>query len=117
MNRIFATDSFQRHKHLINEEELKGEFMMIGFNLQLDEVLNLETLVKELKVYNIDNLWRMGPNFMQLVRSCMVFGAVSAEAERSFSKMKIIKSKLRNKMSDDRLNNLIVLKDNPSLLE
>lgn len=41
----------------------------------------------------------------------------SASAERSFSKLDSIKTKLRNQMADERMNNLVVLKSYPGLLE
>ena len=43
------------------------------------------------------------PNFILLMKLQLTLAPTSAEAERSFSKMELIKTRLRNTMVDDRM--------------
>lgn len=56
-----------------------------------------------------DNLCTTFPNIDILLRMYLCMFVTNVLDERSFSKLKLIKTYLRNTMSDDRLNNLSIL--------
>lgn len=68
--------------------------------------LNHELMYKTM--FN-DNLCTTFPNIDILLRMYLCMFVTNVLDERSFSKLKLIKTYLRNTMSDDRLNNLSIL--------
>ena len=49
----------------------------------------------------------IAPNFLRLVDLLLTIPATSAEAERGFSSMKLVKNKLRSRLQDSNLNNIL----------
>lgn len=66
--------------------------------------------IKELTLYIIKN--NLCTTFFDVLSACIIYLTLPvtvASAERSFSKLKLIKNYLRNNMSQDRLSNIAVL--------
>ncbi|KAL4148373.1 hypothetical protein QTP88_002634 [Uroleucon formosanum] len=66
--------------------------------------------IKSLAIYIVEN--DLSIVFPDVLSACVIFITIPitvAEAERSFSKLKIIKNYLRNSMSQNRLSNIAVL--------
>ena len=57
----------------------------------------------------------MYPNFWTALRICLTLPVTVAEAERSFSKLKLIKSYLRSTMSQEHLSGLAVISINHAI--
>ncbi len=55
------------------------------------------------------------PNFWTALRIALTLPVTVAQAERSFSKLKLIKSYLRSTMSQQRLNGLAIISINHSI--
>ncbi|KAL4141986.1 hypothetical protein QTP88_004519 [Uroleucon formosanum] len=68
--------------------------------------------IKSLAIYIVEN--DLSIVFPDVLSACVIFITIPitvAEAERSFSKLKIIKNYLRNSMSQNRLNKMILAKE------
>ena len=66
--------------------------------------------VKELLQYLIENnLKEIYPNIYVVIRILLIVPVSIASAERSFSKLKLIKSYLRSTMGQEKLSALVVL--------
>lgn len=66
--------------------------------------------IKELTLYIIKN--NLCTTFFDVLSACIIYLTLPvtvASAERSFSKLKLIKNYLRNNMGQDRLSNIAVL--------
>lgn len=66
--------------------------------------------IKELSLYIIEN--DISSLFSEILTACIIFLSLPvtvASAERSFSKVKLIKNYLRNSISQERLTNISIL--------
>ncbi|CAF4094911.1 unnamed protein product, partial [Rotaria magnacalcarata] len=88
----------------INPDMLKNELNVLRPMLKNKKLLDLKELYCELIPFV-----PAFPNVVLMVQGAMTIPVTSATCERSFSKMKTIKTALRNTMSDERLSNLCVL--------
>lgn len=73
----------------------------------------------EAKMYNFimeNNLQDVFPNTCVLLKIYLVLMTTNCTSERSFSKLKLIKSRLRSSMKQDRLNNLTIMSTERDLL-
>ena len=67
-------------------------------------------IIKELSLYIIEN--DISSLFSEILTACIIFLSLPvsvASAERSFSKLKLIKNYLRNSISQERLTNISIL--------
>lgn len=74
----------------------------------------------ELKMYQLiveNNLQDVFPNIFTLLKIYLVLMTTNCTDERGFSKLKLIKSRLRSSMTQDRLNNLSLMSFESDLLK
>lgn len=90
--------------------------MKADFSLLCNEIEVVKFMLKDSKLENIVDLYyqllpmkQAFPTIMFLIIIAMTIPVSSTTCERSFSKMKLIKTATRNSMSDNRLNDLCVL--------
>ena len=110
--RITTPDSFEHVKHAadwfaddINADALELEMKLIRSSKMIKDILAKET--KERKPSLVD-LYRellqepeCFPNLSKIIKIALTLPLTSASAERSFSKLKIIKNRLRSTMRQD----------------
>ena len=118
--RITTPDSFEHVKHAadwfaddINADALELEMKLIRSSKMIKDILAKET--KERKPSLVD-LYRellqepeCFPNLSKIIKIALTLPLTSASAERSFSKLKIIKNRLRSTMRQDRLESLMLM--------
>ena len=75
-------------------------------NMDKDEVLSPRDILKFMAANKICPTF---PNVSALLQLCVILPVSSACAERSFSRMKLIKTHLRSTMEDCRLTNLMTV--------
>lgn len=76
-----------------------------------NKLVELKTVQDFAKYLIVDN-YLLAPNFSEVCTACMLFLTLPvsvAQAERSFSKLKIIKNHLRSSMSQHRLSSLSMI--------
>ncbi|CAB3985113.1 zinc finger MYM-type 1-like [Paramuricea clavata] len=118
--RITTPDSFEHVKHAadwfaddINADALELEMKLIRSSKMIKDILAKET--KERKPSLVD-LYRellqepeCFPNLLKIIKIALTLPLTSASAERSFSKLRIIKNRLRSTMRQDRLESLMLM--------
>jgi hypothetical protein len=99
-------------------EELKALCVMLESDISLlnNEIEVLKPMLKQLKPKNMIDLYfevlpfrQAFPTIQSLLISAMTIPVSSTTTERSFSKMKLIKTVARNSMSDSRLSDLSLI--------
>jgi hypothetical protein len=99
-------------------EELKALCAMSQCDIQLlnNEIQVLKPMLKQTKPKNIIDLYfevlplkQAFPCILSLIIGAMTIPVSSTTTERTFSKMKLIKTAARNSMSDNRLSDLSLL--------
>ncbi|CAM4819981.1 unnamed protein product [Rotaria magnacalcarata] len=99
-------------------DELKALCVMLKSDIQLlnNEIQVLKPMLKQLKPKNMIDLYfevlpfeQAFPSILSLLIGAMTIPVSSTTTERTFSKMKLIKTVARNSMSDNRLSNLSLL--------
>ncbi|CAF1448894.1 unnamed protein product [Rotaria sordida] len=88
----------------INSDELQNELNVLRPFLKNKNLSDIKELYCELILFA-----QAFPNAVLMIQGAMTIPVTSATCERSFSKMKAIKTALRNIMSDERLSDLCVL--------
>jgi hypothetical protein len=90
--------------------------MKVDFCLLCNEIQVLKSMLKDSKLKTIVDLYvellplkQAFPTTLSLIISAMTIPVSSTTCERTFSKMKLIKTTTRNTMSDIRLSDLCVL--------
>lgn len=90
--------------------------MNVDFPSLCNEIQVLKPMLKEKQLDNIVDLYiellplkQAFPKVMSLLLVAMTIPVSSTTCERTFSKMKLIKTKTRNSMSDGRLSDLCIL--------
>lgn len=114
---LLAGDSFAAHQGAVDVDVLKSEFRYVSINIDQAEVLSFRTLVVKLHKCNLGHLRLVTKNFMALVKIKSRMMPTSISAERSFSVLRRVKTKLRNSMGDERMFHLAMLKFYPSMEE
>ncbi|XP_073501348.1 zinc finger MYM-type protein 1-like [Phyllobates terribilis] len=97
----------------VNGEELAQEFYHIQSLLPSDTINPLDVL----NFINKNSLTDTFPNLWVALRILLTIPVTVASGERSFSKLKLIKTYLRSSMSDDRLTALAVLSIENDILQ
>lgn len=69
----------------------------------------MESLINIFQIINKTNLKPEFENLYSIIKLCLTLPTSSCSVERSFSKLKIIKSRLRSTMDQKRLQNLMVI--------
>ena len=95
---ISKTNSFKTYSKLVVRSDLDTEFLNVASMIDTNNAINLKTLISELQKNDLQYITSTAPNFITALKILMIFAPTSAEAERSFSKMKLIKTRLRNRM-------------------
>lgn len=99
-------------------EELKALCVMLSCNIASlsNEIQVLKHMLKQSKSKHIIDLYyellpfqQAFPNFLSLLIGSITIPESSTTTERTFSKMKLIKTTARNSMSDNRLSDLSIL--------
>lgn len=120
----------------LTDEELAEQCEELGTTLHFEGHSDLDSgeLVKEIKNFpdlpstnmslldtitfmHDKDLSEIYPNFWTALRIALTLPVTVAQAERSFSKLKLIKTYLRSTMSQERLTGLAVISVNHSLAE
>ncbi len=96
-------DEFSRHIDT-DSSALKNEFIIIKPMLQSKPINEVIEFLNEL--LPLSNAF---PQTLRMIKNAIAKPISKVTCERSFSKMKIIKSYLRNSMTDKRLSDLTVL--------
>lgn len=86
-----------------DSDEDTGEIQEIG------DFKNLGILIQIYKIINAVNLKPEFENLFEIIKISLTLPTSSCTVERSFSKLKIIKSRLRSTMQQNRLENLMVI--------
>ena len=94
---------FSQHTNA-DTNALKNEFVVIKPLIQSKTITNVIDFLNELIP-----LREAFPQTMRMIKNAITMPVSQVTCERSFSKMNIIKSYLRNSMSDQRLSDLTVL--------
>ncbi|CAF1376600.1 unnamed protein product [Didymodactylos carnosus] len=84
--------------HLFNEIQVLRPMLV---NKELSNVSELYHEIKPLR--------EVFPYMMLMVKAALTISVLSVTCERVFSKMKLIKTRLRNTMAEERLNDLCIL--------
>ena len=74
-------------------------------------------MVKILEFIYLNNLTAVCPNITIALRIMLTMPVTVASAERSFSKLKLIKNYLRSTMSQERLTNLATISIEEAILD
>jgi len=100
----------------INELKSLCQFVRCDISLAVNEIQVLKPMVKDSKAKNIVDLFielrpfaQAFPTIHTMIIGAMTIPVSSCTTERSFSKMKLIKTNARNSMSDGRLSDLSLL--------
>ena len=101
---------------VIDSDILISEFRHINMIIDHNNAISLATLVAELKKQDMGNLWIVAKNHMNLVKILLTLMPTSMSAERSFSALARVKTKLRNSMCDERMNDLVTLAFCPGMV-
>ncbi|CAF5176632.1 unnamed protein product, partial [Rotaria magnacalcarata] len=101
------------------ESEILKHFLLqmkIDFSLLCNEIQVLKQMLKDSKLSSIVDLYaellplkQALPTVIFLVATALTISVSSTTCERTFSKMKLIKTTARNTMLDTRLSDLCVL--------
>jgi hypothetical protein len=83
---------------------LSNELAVVKHMLQKKSLTTITNLYKELYPFT-----QAFPTLVALTESAITIPVSSTTCERTFSKMKLIKTTMRNTMTDDRLSDLCVL--------
>ena len=85
---------------------LQREFELFRLHKEFQECKNIPEIIKMLKESRLVSAYR---NVATLYKICCTIPVTSASCERSFSKLKLVKTALRSTMSQDRLSSLVVI--------
>ena len=117
VNDLMKGIGYENYKDEFDPMELKTEFRCISTMINVKNAENLTTLVDELKRNDIDELWLIAPNMLRVVKLLLTLMPTSASAERAFSKLGLVHTKLRNNSGDKRTSDLVVLSSSPEMVE
>ena len=108
---------FQRNMSVVEENKLSTEFTCAAMCTDVKAVRSLSTLANELKKTDLDYLWALAKNVLFRVQTMLCLMPTRISAERSFSVLDRVKTKLRNSMGDDRIFNLPILATHSDMVE
>ena len=114
---LFSSEGCMTYASVIDTEALKSEFMCMSMTVDTNEVSSLTSLVKELQKHDVETFWLLAKNFMTLVRIMLLIMPTSMSAERVFSALDRVRTKLRNNMGDKRLSDLVMLNFYPEMVD
>jgi len=94
------------------EKDISSDFtrQVLSIKEILTDSLSKIKTIKELAKYILEN--DLGSLYKDVLTACVIFTSLPvtvASAERSFSKLKIIKNYLRNSMAQEKLTNISIL--------
>ena len=94
------------YKHDLDSVSLVAEFELFRRH---SEFRGCKSIVEVLKVLNLRQLTCAYPNVACLYKLCLTLPVTTATTERSFSKLKLVKTALRSTMIEERLSALLLL--------
>ena len=104
MSKIEALAQF--YERDVNQDALKAEFEVFRHH---QEITDCESVSEVLQLLNRKSLHEAYPNVTLLYRICLTLPITTYSVERSFSKLKLVKSSIRSTMTETRLSSLLVL--------
>ena len=104
MSKIEALAQF--YERDVNQDALKAEFEVFRHH---QEITDCESVSEVLQLLNRKSLHEAYPNVTLLYRICLTLPVTTCSVERSFSKLKLVKSSIRSTMTETRLSSLLVL--------
>lgn len=107
---IESSNLFQRFFHVV-AENLEAEIIILKNMKDTPRPIgnSVSTIHEWLDWLSIKGRADIFKQFLQVLRIFVVIPVTSCSCERTFSKLSIIKNKLRSTMSQDRLNSLLFL--------
>lgn len=99
-----------------DENEVEKEHVKKVFRTNLNPT-NLDSIKLVFTVFQNGQLATVFPTIYTALKICLTLPVFSASTERSFSKLKIIKSRLRTTMSQSRLEDLMIISCENDLVE
>ena len=106
---LLAVKSFKKKFGDIDSDEMSAELQRFVLILQKKRNLNLNTAQDFLNYLLKTHLFELYPNVYIALRIVLTCPVTVASAERSFSKLKLIKTFNRTSMTDSRLSSLAML--------
>ena len=82
-NRLLQSKAFMTYKNAACEDSLVTDFVNVSALVNMGKVNSISSLVEELKSCDLDHLWSLAPNFLELVRITLVHSPNSALAKRA----------------------------------
>ena len=104
MSKIKALAQF--YEGDVNQDALKAEFEVFRHH---QKITDCESVSEVLQLLNRKSLHEAYPNVTLLYRICLTLPVTTCSVERSFSKLKLVKSSIRSTMTETRLSSLLVL--------
>lgn len=95
------------HDYNSNDENSNSDKSYEEF--ELDRVMNVGSLINIFQTINKKNLKPEFENLYSIIKLSLTLPTTSCSVERSFSKLKIIKSRLKYTMDQKRLENLMII--------
>ena len=90
----------------VNQDALKAEFEVFRHH---QKITDCESVSEVLQLLNRKSLHEAYPNVTLLYRICLTLPVTTCSVERSFSKLKLVKSSIRSTMTEMILSSLLVL--------
>lgn len=107
-NKSLSDDEYENNDNNDSTIDLNINYDELDFT-QNDQIgiTNLCSTKKMFEIFCLANLSSIFPNLYLVLKISVIFPISSCTVERSFSKLKLIKTKLRTSMSQERLENLM----------
>lgn len=92
-----------------NEKDIDGTELLHELQFLQNGDKNTTSLIETINYITTNNLTHSFPNISIALRILLTIPVSVATAERSFSKLKLIKNYLRSRMGQERLQNLAII--------
>ena len=102
-------ERYKHYKLVADSDILISNFRYINMIIDHNNVISLAILVAELKKQDMSNLWIVVKNYINVFKILLTLMLTSISTECLFSALARIKTKLRNSMCDERINDLVTL--------
>lgn len=90
----------------IDSDELHSELIVVSTLIKKEKPKQMIDILNNIQKFEMANVV---PNYVISVRIALTYPVYVASGQRSFSKLKIVKTYLRNSMNDDRLSDLSII--------
>ena len=107
-----SNNNLQQHNAILNKRELQNDmFKVLSLVKECYSKLEICDFFQHIITQHADDL----PQYTQLCYILMCIPVTSVECERAFSMQNRIKTKLRNRLGEDRLNRIMTINTGPSV--